>query len=145
MLQTIKPTRNPKSLQKQHGYKINYKQKNINNIYSKPSFLKKKPSLSKPVITTNYPKHKQNKQVFLTAPPQHSAPLQGLLLRNFSPFFTGMAKGSLPMMCGEAVKFCGENIKLILHGCHPFKLHCLDLSESIKSFQDDLKCIWRSS
>ena len=43
MVQTIKPTKkniNPKSLQKQHGYKNNILLNNINNIYikSKPSF-----------------------------------------------------------------------------------------------------------
>ena len=40
MVQTIKPTNhaqkhNPKSLQKQHGYKTQYILNNINNIYIK--------------------------------------------------------------------------------------------------------------
>ena len=41
----------------------------------------------------------------MTTPPQHSAPPQGLFLKISPPFLTGMAKGSLPMMCGEAIKF----------------------------------------
>ena len=57
----------------------------------------------------NYPKHntitininKVNKINTLTAPPQE------LLHKNtFSPFLTRMAKGSVVIMCGDAVKFC---------------------------------------
>ena len=75
MVHTIKPTNlcikhNPKSLQKQHGYKIHYMLKKHHQYikYTKVS----KPSMSykfKPNIThnhsvsnpiNNYPKHKQN-------------------------------------------------------------------------------------
>ena len=63
----------------------------------------------------NYPKHntltininKINKiGTVLDYSPQNSTPFQELLLKNFSPFLTGMAKGLLPIMCGDAVKFC---------------------------------------
>ena len=60
-----------------------------------------------------------------------------------SPFLTGMAKGSLSMLGGEAVKFCRQNINLVLHGYHPLRVLGLDPSDSIKSFQNDLKCVWR--
>ena len=62
---------------------------------------------------------------------------------NISPYLTEMAKGSLSMLGGEAVKFCRQNINLVLHGSHPLRVLGLDPSDSIKSFQNDLKSIWR--
>ena len=101
----------------------------------------------------NYPKHntiaininKVNKiNTVFDCSPSNVLPLKSYMnLKNFSPFLIRMAKGSLLMMCGDAIKFCCENIKLVLHGYYPLRLLGLDLSVSIKSFQDDLKCIWR--
>ena len=71
MVQTIKPTdkkHNPKSLQKQHGYKTQYILNNINNIYKEyTKFISYeletqhtlKPQCIKPIATINIQKYKQ--------------------------------------------------------------------------------------
>ena len=73
------------------------------------------------------------------SPSTHYSPLRVAFLllinkHNISPFLTGMARGSLSMLGGEAVKFCRQNINLVLHGCHPLRVLGLDPSDSIKSF-----------